>query len=107
MADVETTEAMNEATAAAKLALRITTDAFDTQIQRLLRTALADMNIAGVDGENALISNDLVLEAAITYVCAHFGEPDEYERLKASYDEQKAQLSMSTGFTQWSAQESE
>lgn len=104
----ETTDtALIEATKAAKLALRITTDAFDTQIQRLLRTALADMNIAGVDGENALISNDLVLEAATTYVCAHFGEPDEYERLKASYDEQKAQLSMSTGYTQWSAQEGE
>lgn len=93
---------MDEALKAAKLALRITTDAFDAQILRLIRAALADMEIAGVDGESALISDDLVLEAAITYVCAHFGEPDEYERLKRSYDEQKAQLSMANGYTVWS-----
>jgi hypothetical protein len=28
-----------------------------------------------------------------------FGNPDNYEQLKASYDEQKAQLSMSAEYT--------
>ena len=32
---------------------------------------------------------------------ATFGEPDEYDRLKKSYDEQKAQLSTCTGYTDW------
>ena len=39
--------------------------------------------------------------AIVTYCKLHFGEPDEYDRLKASYDEQKAQLSMATGYTTW------
>jgi hypothetical protein len=32
----------------------------------------------------------------------NFGEPDQYDRLKKSYDEQKAQLGMATGYTTWS-----
>jgi hypothetical protein len=31
----------------------------------------------------------------------NFGEPEDYDRLKASYDEQKAQLSTATGYTHW------
>jgi hypothetical protein len=43
----------------------------------------------------------LVKRAVITYCKMHFGEPDGYDRLKASYDEQKAQLSTCTGYTDW------
>ena len=93
---------MAEALAKIKLRLRITTDVFDEEITDLINSALADLGIAGVNGEQAIISNDLVLTAVSTYVKMMFGEPDEYERLKKSYDEQKAQLSMSTGYTVWS-----
>jgi hypothetical protein len=45
---------------------------------------------------------DAIVSRAITTYCKlNFGEPDEYDRLKASYDEQKAQLSMATGYTTW------
>ena len=37
----------------------------------------------------------------MTYVRAFFGTPDDPERLKADYDEQKATLMMTTGFTAW------
>lgn len=90
---------MAEALASIKLRLRITTSAFDEEITGLINAALADLGIAGVDGENAIISNPLILTAVATYVKMMFGEPDEYDRLKASYDEQKAQLSMSSGYT--------
>jgi hypothetical protein len=30
-----------------------------------------------------------------------FGLPEDYDRLKRSYDEQKAQLSNATGYTDW------
>ena len=90
-----------------KLALRVTTDAFDDEIQDLINAALADLGIAGViesvTNEN---SNDaLVLRAVTTYCKLHFGDPTEkdYDRLKASYDEQKAQLATSTGYTDWTA----
>jgi hypothetical protein len=31
----------------------------------------------------------------------NFGNPDNYDKLKSSYDEQKAQLSMTEGYTDW------
>jgi hypothetical protein len=36
-----------------------------------------------------------------------FGSPPDYDRLKASYDEQKAQLQMSTGYTDWGDSDAE
>lgn len=83
----------------AKLAARITTDAFDDQVQMLLDAALLDMGVAGVEIPESV--DALVSQAAITYFLMNFGQPDEYDRLKRSYDEQKAQLSTCTGYTNW------
>ena len=88
--------------AATKMALRITTNAFDDELKDLINAGLADLGIAGVTEQST--ENMLVRRAVITYITyvkMHFGEPDEYERIKASYDEQKAQMSMATGYTQW------
>lgn len=82
-----------------KLALRITTTAFDTELTLLIAAAKTDLGIAGVTLPAEL--NDICKMAIITYCKMNFGEPDEYDRLKASYDEQKAQLSMATGYTTW------
>ena len=78
--------------------LRITTDAFDSEIEHLLNTALLDMDVAGVLTDSF---DPLVKQAAITYVRLNFGQPDDYDRLKKSYDEQKAQLATCTGYTEW------
>lgn len=83
----------------AKLAARITTTAFDSQVNNLLDAALLDMGVAGVEVPDTL--DALVETAAITYFLMHFGQPDNYDRLKASYDEQKAQLVTATGYTDW------
>ena len=83
----------------AKLAARITTEAFDTQISDLLDAAMLDMGVAGVEVPDEL--DALVRTAAITYFMMRFGQPDEYDRLKKSYDEQKAQLATCTGYTDW------
>lgn len=84
-----------------KTALRITTDAYDGEIQDLILAARADLGIAGV----VLPGNEdpLITRAIITYCKANFGDAPEgeYDRLKTSYDEQKAQLSMATGYTDW------
>lgn len=82
-----------------KLALRITTNAFDSELTNLIASALLDLGIAGVDVPQNY--DELVQTAVITYCKCHFGEPDNYDRLKASYDEQKAQLRMATGYTDW------
>ena len=93
---------MAEALAKIKLRLLITTNEFDSVLTSLMNAALLDLGVAGVLGEEAIISNDLVLTAVTTYVHMMFNaEPNEYDRLKKSYDEQKAQMSMSTGYTVW------
>ncbi len=85
-----------------KKALRVTTDAFDDEIALLIDAAYQDLGIAGVEPE--VPGDAVVLRAVITYCRLNFGSPDDYDRLKASYDEQKAQLSMSTGYTVWTDQ---
>ena len=92
--------ATSEFVAEAKLAARITTNAFDSQISTLLDAALLDMGVAGVEVPSTL--DALVKQAAITYFLLHFGQPDDYDRLKRSYDEQKGQLATCTGYTNWS-----
>ncbi len=88
-------ELINEA----KLARRLKTDAFNNQVQSLLQAAMLDLGVAGVQIPDEL--DALVKQAAITYFLMHFGQPDDYDRLKRSYDEQKAQLSTCTGYTDW------
>ena len=83
---------------AVKKALRITTIDFDTEIIELIQAAVKDLGIAGVSND---IDDPLVLTAIKTYVRMHFGQPDDYDKLKASYDEQKAQMQVSTGYTNW------
>lgn len=84
---------------AVKTALRITTTAYDSEISTLINAALLDMGIAGVTNDDD--TDALVLRAIITYCRLNFGQPDDYDKLKASYDEQKAQLGMATGYTAW------
>lgn len=84
---------------AVKMALRISTNAFDMQLQDLVEAAKLDLGIAGVALPSTM--DAIVRTAIITYVRLHFGQPDDYDRLKRSYDEQKAQLSTATGYTIW------
>ena len=80
-----------------KLALRIVDDDFDTELMNLIAAAQQDLGIAGVIIPQTL--DPIVRTAVITYVKLHFGQTDDYDRLKMSYDEQKAQLSTATGYT--------
>ncbi len=82
-----------------KTALRIMTDVFDEELSDLIDAALLDMGIAGVTVPDQF--DPLVVKAVITYCKMSFGLPEDYDRLKKSYDEQKAQLSNATGYTDW------
>lgn len=82
-----------------KLALRIVTNAFDSELNDLIAAAQLDLGVAGVVLPSTI--DALVSQAVITYVKMHFGQPDDYDRLKVSYDEQKAQLVTCTGYTNW------
>lgn len=82
-----------------KLALRIKTVAFDSELEDLITAALADLGLAGVITDDT--TDPLVIRAVITYCKLHFGESSDSDRLKAAYDEQKAQMQMATGYTNW------
>lgn len=83
----------------AKTALRITGFDFDNEIRDIISAAANDLAIAGVI--NIVPEEPLIKRAVLTYCRLHFGEPPDPARLKASYDEQKAQLKVSSRFTDW------
>lgn len=86
--------------AKAKTALRITTNVFDEEISDIIEAGYYDLTTRGVIIDTTDLS-PLVLRALMTYVRYHFGEPENPERLKKSYDEQKSQLMTTTGYTNW------
>lgn len=88
-----------------KVACRVTSSAYDTELQDLITAAFADIGITDVKPE-LLTETDtpaLIQRAVITYCKMNFGytATDTYGRLKASYDEQKQQLLMSSEYTEW------
>lgn len=82
-----------------KIALRITSNTFNDELNGLIASAQLDLGVAGVVLPAEL--DELCKTAIITYCKMNFGNPDSYDRLKKAYDEQKAQLSMATGYTEW------
>jgi hypothetical protein len=80
-----------------KLAMRLTTTAYDSEITRLINAACADLGVVDITA-TATTEDALLTQAIITYCRLHFGTPEDYDRLKASYDEQKAQLMTAKGY---------
>lgn len=77
----------------------ITNDALNQELEDLIEAAKLDLGIAGVVIPETI--DALVAKAIITYCKMSFGLPEDYDRLKRSYDEQKAQLRTATGYTNW------
>lgn len=92
---------------AVKTALRIKTTAYDSELVELIAAALLDLGVAGVNGAGSMTlmtpkgADALVRRAVVTYCKMNFGLPEDYDKLKKSYDEQKAQLATCTGYTSW------
>ena len=82
-----------------KLALRIKTNAFDGEINDLINAALADLAAAGITNQDK--EDPLIIRAVVTFCRANFGSPADYDKMKTSYDEQKAMMQMATGYTEW------
>ena len=87
----------------AKLRLRLHINAFDDEIGDLIEAAAADLLKRNAIQESQLTvdMDPLIKRAIMTYVRAFFGTPEDPERLKADYDEQKATLMMTSGYTNW------
>lgn len=99
----------------AKLAMRISTDAYDGEIAGLLDAGAHDLTIAGVilpgtvsfamteSGvqDNSTLTDTLCQRAIITYARMHFGSPDDFDRLRESYNVQKVQLMHASDYTNY------
>lgn len=94
-----------------KLALLISSNDFDDEIEDLIGAAVLDLNIAGVDNDTVISENPsdkLIIRAICSYCGYQFelmhGTLDRADAFKKSYDEQKAQLGMATNYTTWANQ---
>lgn len=88
-----------------KTALRIAVNDYDAEIQDLIEAGLKDLGIVDIRAELLTDENTapLIERAVTTYCKANFGylAIDQYQKFKASYDEQKAQLLMNSAYTDW------
>ena len=99
MSDSSAVEIDQNLIAKAKKACRVVNVYYDDEIADLVAAALKDLSLGDVD---ELAQDDpLIIQAVCTYCRMKLGNPENYERLKASYDEQKAQLGMASGYTNW------
>ena len=84
-----------------KAVARDYTNTFDAQLTLLMNAALEDLTSAGVSDATESTTSAKVITAVCTYVKANFGETDQYDNLKAAYDEQKASLAMDANHTNY------
>jgi hypothetical protein len=86
-----------------KLAMRISTAVFDSELLDLIASGIADIKHAGAQFEvetteedgvatDYTVTDPLASTAIVTYVRMMFGSPDDFDRLKASYEMQKGQM---------------
>lgn len=86
-----------------KTALRLTSDDEDLneELTDLIDECLSDLIPADVAAANIDTSDPLIIRAVKVYCKLNFGQPDDYDRLKAAYDELKAQLGMDSRYTEY------
>ncbi len=78
-----------------KLALRIMTNDFDIEITDLISACIKELECTGIVVNT---EDTLIIRIISTYCKMNFGNSEDYEKLKRSYDEQKMQL---MGFTEY------
>lgn len=86
----------------AKTALRLSTSVFDTEIEDLINACVEDLQKRGALQSNQEDSLEpLFVRTVMTYVRAYFGQPENPELLIKIYNENKATMMSTTGYTDW------
>lgn len=84
-----------------KLALRISTDAFDAEINSLISAAISEMYALGVTAATLDTTDAQIISAVIAYCKWLFGENDEADRWRDVYHIKLGQLKAMSGYTDW------
>lgn len=79
-----------------KLAMAITSTAFDAELSGLITAAISDLAISGVRVDTG---DALIQRAIITYCRLYFQSPPDFDKLEKAYELQKTQLMHATGYT--------
>lgn len=100
----------------AKKALRVTAEAYDSEIMDLLKAGAKELEIAGiaipgtvgytVDSsgnvtDTSTLRDPLIQRALFTYARMYFGSPADFDRLERAYNTQKVQLMHAGDYTQY------
>lgn len=78
-----------------KLALRLTTAAFDGELNMLITACKADLGLAGIIDDE---TKELIQTAVIIYCKANFGFNDKSEKWQTAYDNLKCCLMTSSEY---------
>lgn len=98
-----------------KLSIPISVTDYDVLIAQLIEAAVNDLRIAGIPvfgvsistvqdngqitvADHSTLTDPSLIRAICAYVRANFGTPPDYDKLKAAYDENKAQLQTASGY---------
>lgn len=89
-----------------KLALRITTTAFDGELQLLIGACIEEMTGLGVEitlDTSGVPESTQVQSAIIAYCKWLFGNNEDADRWRDIYHTKLGQLKVMTGYTDWEA----
>lgn len=86
---------------AIKLALRISTNAFDSEIQNLIDAAIAEMAGLGVTASTSTTTDPQIISAVIAYCKWQFGNNEDADRWRDIYHIKLGQLKTMSGYTDW------
>lgn len=90
---------------ATKRALQLSVTNYDAELSEYIDAGLRDLYVtAGVTAAEDATSDALIKRATVTYACAMFyltRDVAQYQALMASYDSQKGNLRIATGYTSW------
>jgi hypothetical protein len=79
-----------------KLALRITSAAFDSEIKSIISAAYADLRISGIEFVEDDPDDALIERAVIIYSKCHFGFLEKSEQFEKTYNSLKQALMIGT-----------
>lgn len=75
-----------------KLALRITNEAFDAEINALINDCLAELSILGIYDKKTMESDSQILTAVIFYCKGRFGKGVDTDKWEKLYNDKVTKL---------------